>query len=356
MKTICLALATLSTLGALPAVHAQSSGDPSSVTPSSVTLYGLMDAALVQERGLSKLTSGVSAGSRLGLRGTEALGDGWQAVFTLEAGLLSDTGRSDQAGQLFGRQAFVGLNSPVGMLTVGRQYNLQSQALTDVADPFEGGMAGASTNVAGYSATRIDNTVRYTSPEMRGVTATVMYGFGEHTGIAADQRSLGLALGYVNGPLTLRLARQSRGGEPGKADVNNTILAGNYNFGVATAFAGYGSNTGDGSSMFFAENPYGAAQAPAQSTDSRDAIVGVSVPLGATTLLASFIHKDDRDAANRDAQQLAVGATYALSKRSKVYLAYAHIRNRNGAAYMVGNATEVGSGDRAFNIGLRHAF
>ena len=152
------------------------------------------------------------------------------------------------------------------------------------------------------------------------------------------------------------LARQSRAGEPGKADVNNTILAGNYNFGVATAFAGYGRNTGDGSTMFFGENPYGAAQAPAQSTDSRDAIVGVSVPLGATTLLASYVHKDDRDAANRDARQLAIGATYALSKRSKVYVAYAHIRNRNDAAYMVGNATEVGTGNRAFNVGLRHAF
>ncbi|MEX0144539.1 porin [Massilia sp. LMS1-1-1.1] len=354
MKKISITVgfvSTIATLGALPAAHAQSSVDPSSVT-----MYGLMDAGLVQEGGVSKLTSGISAGSRLGLRGTESLGNGLQAVFTLEAGVQSDTGRSDQAGQLFGRQAFVGIDSPLGMLTVGRQYNLQSQALTDVADPFEGGFAGAATNLAGYSATRIDNTVRYTSPEMRGVTATVLYGFGEHTGVAADQRSLGLALGYVNGPLTLRLARQSRAGEPGKADVNNTILAGNYNFGVATAFAGYGRNTGDGSTMFFAENPYGATQAPAQSTDSRDAIVGVSVPLGATTLLASYVHKDDRDAANRDARQLAIGATYALSKRSNVYVAYAHIRNRNDAAYMVGNATEVGTGNRAFNVGLRHAF
>ena len=80
------------------------------------------------------------------------------------------------------------------------------------------------------------------------------------------------------------------------------------------------------------------------------------MPLGAATLLASVVHKDDRNAANRDAQQLAIGATYALSKRSKIYLAYAQIRNHNGAAYMVGNATEVGTGDRAFNLGLRHAF
>src|SRR5450830_2182411 len=66
---------------------------------SSVDVYGLLDAALVQENGgigkISKLTSGVSAGSRLGLRGTEDIGNGLQAVFTLEAGLLTDTGRSE---------------------------------------------------------------------------------------------------------------------------------------------------------------------------------------------------------------------------------------------------------------------
>ena len=69
-----------------------------------------------------------------------------------------------------------------------------------------------------------------------------------------------------------------------------------------------------------------------------------------------FVVWIDDIAANRDAQQLAIGATYALSKRSKLYLAYAQIRNHHGAAYMVGNATEVGTGDRAFNLGLRHAF
>jgi len=168
MKKIALCLGLATAHAAIPVAHAQSSVD----------VYGLMDAALVQERGISKLTSGVSAGSRLGLRGTEDIGNGLQAVFTLEAGLLTDTGGSDQAGQLFGRQAFVGIKSPLGMLTVGRQYNLQSQALTDVADPFEGGMAGASTNIAGYSATRIDNTVRYTSPEWRGLTAIAMLGAG----------------------------------------------------------------------------------------------------------------------------------------------------------------------------------
>ena len=88
MKKIAIFAGLATTLGVLPAAHAQSS----------VNLYGLMDAGLVQEGGVSKITSGISAGSRLGLRGTEALGNGWQAVFTLEAGVQGDTGRSDQAG------------------------------------------------------------------------------------------------------------------------------------------------------------------------------------------------------------------------------------------------------------------
>jgi predicted porin len=85
-------------------------------------------------------------------------------------------------------------------------------------------------------------------------------------------------------------------------------------------------------------------------------LVGLSVPSGNATYMVSFIRKDDRTLANMDADQLAVGMTYALSKRSAVYAAYAHIKNRNGAPYTVGNATERGHGNSALNIGFRHAF
>ena len=30
--------------------------------------------------------------------------------------------------------------------------------------------------------------------------------------------------------------------------------------------------------------------------------------------------------------------------------------NKNGAGYTVGNNNEAGSGDKAFNVGIRHAF
>ena len=73
-------------------------------------------------------------------------------------------------------------------------------------------------------------------------------------------------------------------------------------------------------------------------------------------LLASYVRKDDRDLANRDANQIALGVTYALSKRSDFYASYAKIHNKNSARYTVGNASDGGRGDAAFNLGFRHGF
>ena len=47
------------------------------------------------------MDSGVNAGNRFGLRGTEDLGDGYSVSFKLENGFASDTGVLGQDGQLF---------------------------------------------------------------------------------------------------------------------------------------------------------------------------------------------------------------------------------------------------------------
>ncbi|MDR0736542.1 MAG: porin [Zoogloeaceae bacterium] len=51
--------------------------------------------------------------------GTEDLGNGLKALFTLEAGFAADTGERKQNGRLFGRQAFVGLSGRFGTLLAG---------------------------------------------------------------------------------------------------------------------------------------------------------------------------------------------------------------------------------------------
>lgn len=51
-----------------------------------------------------------------------------------------------------------------------------------------------------------------------------------------------------------------------------------------------------------------------------------------------------------------MGYLYLLSKRTTLYTVYGVIDNKNGAGYTVANNSESGSGDRAFNLGVRHTF
>jgi predicted porin len=334
-------------------------------------VYGVVDAGVVADGGCrsdcahTKVDSGVSSGSRLGVRGREDLGSGTAAVYTVEAGFLNDTGISDQNGRLFGRQAFVGLDGPLGLVTLGRQYNLVYTTLTDVADPFHGGMAGSAANLVGYTTKRYDNTIKYTSPRSRsGLIGSVIYSFGESPFNSKVNRAYGATIGYEKGRVNLSLTHQRKdnlldatGTTPAvDQSASNSLVAANVDFGRFVGYAAYGHSKGDGSSQWDETNPYGAVAQRDPSTNSRDVLLGVAVPMGATTLLASVIHKDDRGLANRDANQIAIGASYALSKRTNVYTSIAKIQNRNGAGYTVGNASNRGSGDRAINVGLKHAF
>jgi len=90
--------------------------------------------------------------------------------------------------------------------------------------------------------------------------------------------------------------------------------------------------------------------------DADDASIGISVPVGAGTLMASFTRRDDNLAANRDVNMYGLGYTYALSKRTNLYTSYGHIKNRRGTTYTVSGATEAGSGGRALAVGVRHTF
>jgi predicted porin len=336
---------------------------------SSVTVYGLVDMGIVAERGgaagsVTKLTSGVGSGSRIGFKGTEDLGGGLSALFVLENGFMSDTGTLGQGGLLFGRQSYVGLGSGVGTVTFGRQY--APHYLTAVfSDPFSSGFAGDTKNLiqAVASGGRMDNAVKYATPTVNGFNGEVAYGFGEVAGDNGAGRQIGASVGYAAGPLAVRLAHHNKNNDTAtvKSDsTRNTLLAATYNFEVAKVFVAYGVNKGPFSSpLRNANNPFNLAVAPTTGSvtrDSNDALVGVSMPFGAHTVMASYVRKNDKTSANRDADQWALGYRYALSKRTDLYTTYARIKNQNGASYTVGNATEGGSGDKALNLGIRHTF
>jgi GBP family porin len=68
------------------------------------------------------------------------------------------------------------------------------------------------------------------------------------------------------------------------------------------------------------------------------------------------LRHDDRSSQDRDASQWALGYNYPLSKRTTAYASFAHIDNRAGATYTVGNQTETGTGNKAFDLGVFHNF
>lgn len=341
---------------------------------SNVTIYGIVDAGLVSERGgaagsVTKVTSGVGSQSRLGFRGTEDLGSGLSAIFQLEAGVKVDDGTLDNANSaLFNRQAFVGLKSKeAGTLTIGRQYTMLYNAMSQVADPFGAGYAGSIKNLfpAAGANTRVSNAVVYATPMFGGFSAEALYSLGEQAGSSEAGRQFGLGLNYAQGPLNARLVYNNRNNDTvatgTTAAVNrdsgrNTLFAVNYDFTVVKAYFAYGDDKGVNSAALPSANAFGYAVAPRPSLESNDILIGVQVPVGSGTIMASGIRKNDKTRFNQDADQWAVGYLHSLSKRTGVYLAYAKIKNKNGAGYTVGNNNEAGTGDKAFNVGVRHSF
>ena len=372
MKCKSIACAIVCAIPAAYAGHA--------AAQSNVTIYGIVDAGFVHESGgaagsVNKITSGIGSTSRLGFRGNEDLGGGLSALFQLELGTRIDTGELDAPNTIFNRQAFVGLKSTtLGMLTLGRQYTPYYITLLTVADPFGAGYAGNAKNLfpTAGNLTRASNTVLYTSPSVQGWSGELAYSMGEQQGSNEAGRQMGGALAYTGGPLTVRLAYNNRNNDITAAagaamtppvpaasrDIGtNTMLAANYDFGMLKAFAAYSRDKGSNSAPLpNTSNPYGSIVRPIASTDSNDFLVGLTAPVGNGTVMASYIDKNDKTVFNQDASQWGLGYSYTLSKRTSVYAAYAHIRNKNGAGYTVGNNSEVGTGNSAVNIGMRHSF
>jgi len=119
-------------------------GAGAATAQSSVTIYGNIDIALeshskgagdvagtiwpasssvAAETHMVAVTSSVSSVNQIGVKGTEDIGGGYKANFVLEGQMQPDTGaQSGQDSRMWGRQAYLGLTTPVGEIRLGRQY------------------------------------------------------------------------------------------------------------------------------------------------------------------------------------------------------------------------------------------
>jgi len=341
---------------------------------SSVTVYGTVDVGIVYEdnsftstpvgESTFKVSSGVLGGSRLGFRGVEDLGGGMKGRFQIETGFCADSaadeGVSDGGsgtvnddtcggdGKLFGRTAIVGLDGGFGSVQLGRQY-APVYIHQESVDPFGNGLAGQIQNLFPIMQ-RLNNSVAYSTPAMGGLAASLAYGAGEVAGKTSTNRVIDGSVSYTAGPLYVGFAYVQRNdirldgalNPGGEATAGN--LGATYDFGMAKGHLMYQKSED--------EDVNGV-----KGNEFDTVLIGASVPLGQGNLMASYIQHDDKlNTAPNDAHQTAIGYTYALSKRTQLYTAFAKISNKNLSMETVGNATDVGSGDKAFNFGVAHNF
>lgn len=181
---------------------------------SSVTLYGVADAGLTFTSNAAgghqfAMVSGVNGADRWGLAGTEDLGNNLKGLFTIEGGYLINTGKMGVNGTEFGRQAFVGLSSNYGTLTMGRQYSATYVAV----GPMSAGGNWAAIG-AGYgthpgdvdnldSSNRVANAVKYQSPTYRGLQVTALYSLGGIAGDFTKNEVIDFGTTYTNGTVSL---------------------------------------------------------------------------------------------------------------------------------------------------------
>jgi len=355
---------------------------------SSVTIYGIVDLNGQYVNGANKVVrvnSGGLSGSRLGFKGTEDLGSGNFVDFVLEGGLNIDTGSSGQGGALFGRQAFGALRSTsLGTLSAGRQYSSLYTISGDFSafsntpvgpttaaiggyaggyEPVQGGSgtATAVTNATGESLnggpSRVNNSVRYTTPSFAGFKASVLAGAGEVVGGATKTRLFDGSVRYTGNGVDVSLGVVSDKGAGATAATSANVTT--YIFGASYTFDAFVVEGG------YLKGDDKRAIADSLQHDGRAFWLGGSYRAGQNLFKAQWVqNKIDNNAAGATDSKLnafGLGYQYDFSKRTSLYASGTHFQNKGDGlgrynSSIAGLTTATDKNINEFALGVRHSF
>ena len=365
---------------------------------SSVTLYGILDVnymweekpttvgtgtatRVVQESG-SAINSGHQSGNRWGLRGSEDLGGGMKAIFTVEGGFDLDRGTLGQSssasapsGRLFGRQAWVGLESGWGSVVAGRLATFSSGTgsfdMFGRTDPFATGFGLASLGQTFYSANalRVDNAIAYVSPTWAGFKGGIGYSTridgAETNPTSSNTQAFIAGANWSAGPFWIGVTYDAvdfADATPQRADQKHLQVGATFDIGPVRLHGGY-ANQSNISAIGVGGGAGSFIPIPSQlpSYDNNSFMAGVTWKLGAFTLLGSYQWSGADGQSyttvpggpvfnfDPDFSIFGIGGTYNLSRRTNLYASYA-ARNADGTLL-----------DNSFNykqlaVGVRHLF
>jgi len=372
---------------------------------SSVTIYGVLDVGYINQKSDGSGTSATTKAnnsfigqsaeqtSRLGFKGTEDLGGGSSAFFTVETGLQPSNATASAWNN---RQSFAGLKkNGVGQVAIGTQYTpvFQALAATDVgqtnnmpgsavypqsaannagnpgAAPFA--TAGGPGNATDSLTVRTSNTINAQSDNFAGFTLGASYtqnattttptnttetknnytGWGVKLDYTWQKLYVAAAMNRLKSDnlsptttLTTPTPAAWTGAGGGTNTQDNQFYAGaTYDFGILKAYLQYISRK-DTSTL----NTNYFAKRSAQQIGVRSYITptiegwaswgnGKTTAFGAGSPNANFV-------------AWQAGLNYYLSKRTNLYGIYG--ANNLSSAYPVNPANNT----NAFALGVRHTF
>ena len=343
---------------------------------SSVQVYGLIDTVVETMNHVGPAQSRLnrmpnltgSAPSRLGLRGTETLGQGLKAQFVLETGIGSDAGGINQGNRAFGRQAYVALQGPWGEIGLGRQYTMLYWGIVQ-ADVIGASLHSMASLDSYFPNARSDNALTYRG-SFSGLTLGASYSLGRDTvnagpgpagtncpgELAGDSkacRAWSALVQYDTARWGIAMVVDTlHGGEGAYAGLSHSgmrdrrrLLNGYVTCSPWKLGAGYMRRTHDGD-----------ATAPRSSLW----FVGASYEQGPWMIDSQVNQLRFRDSPDK-AQLWVLRGTYKLSARTAAYASVGYIRNSGSRAFGVSGAAAgglpmAGQNQTGLGVGLRHAF
>ena len=378
-----------------------------------VTLYGVVDEGFLYTHKDTdvagsdavdklELESGIQAGSRWGLKGTEDLGNGLKVGFILESGFNADDGTQGVSGTMFNREASLNVMGPFGQLSLGKigaiTQGTSSWGKVGAVSAFGTSYGAANvvnaTNVFAATVGVMDNTIAYQTPKFAGFTVYAQYSMGSSK--AASQNAEGkwtqtmvenesstdryYALGatYANGPVNLYFAvdsvnyasyfDKSGTGTPAPEttkDVDDSLtvaFGGSYDFSVVKVFAG---------AQYFDEVLVGKVSGLSNvGLDSLGKMEGYALQASASAPLAGgtgyfgvgYVDASEADSVAASAgfdikyYVASVGYKYDLSKRTNVYGVLSYAKGDQDVATPTDKIFDRKPSMVGFGIGLRHNF
>jgi predicted porin len=319
--------------------------------------------------------------SRWGIRGTEDLGNEYKAVFVLESGFNVGKGDMGQGGRLFGRQSWVGIDSPYGTVSFGRQYTMTYFAYAD-ADVIGPNIYGIGALDAYIPNARSDNTLAYKG-RFGGLTVGATYSFGRDSTGTGNSPGQGTCAGQVPGDLTACRSwssmikydaswfgaaasyEEQRGGTEAAANffdgVTPLSMKSNGDKDDRAQFNGYVSLYGVKLAGGWIGRWVDSSSSGGPNVRSNLFYVSASYQVMPALTIDGGVFRvivSDQDA--RATLGLRRG-TYLLSKSTAIYLQAAYLGNSSHARYSVsagggGTTPAPGQGQLGMMAGIRHLF